>query len=163
MQSDKALQQTDPTLVKCLSGLPPYLVFRTYVLTNQIITQRLEELLLENEPKKERSSEAKFQEIEEAKKVKKYFYYGPTLSVIKAWRLSSKKNFYSKDQESEEESLKAGDQVKITNDYHSSTLGDDDREILVYVKHVESKLKEKYVVPLKSLLLEILEDEFLTI
>ena len=87
-----------------------------------------------------KTSETKFQEIRKARK-KLYFYHGSERSSRSA--LSSRRD--------ELKSLKPGTKIKILTDCHSSTLMDDNRQILVYVRPTEIKTKEKYLVPLESL------------
>ena len=88
-----------------------------------------------------KTSEMKFQEIKKARKKNSYFYHG--IEVNSRSALTRRHD--------ELENLKPGMKIRILTNFHSSTLGDDDRQILVYVRPTEIKTKEKYLVPLERL------------
>ena len=141
-QATQKLRQSDRTFMKCCVGLTPYIVYRVFVLKLELIKQKLKqqfESLFRSEFK---TSETKFDEIRKARRKNSYFYHGVELSSRSALNR----------RDDELISLKAGIKVKIVTDYHSSTLSDDRRQILVYVRPIEIKTKEKYLVPLNSLI-----------
>jgi hypothetical protein len=93
-----------------------------------------------------KTSEAKFKEIHQARRKKNnnYFYHGVQLSFY------SVSNRRRSDEPIKQ--LKPGTKVKISTDFHSSSLGDDNRQVLVYVRSKEVKTREKYSVPLDTLI-----------
>lgn len=139
-------EQSDRTLMKCCVGAAPYLVYRVFVLKLELtklkIMQQLENLFVPET----KTSEAKFLEIHQARRKKNnnYFYHGVQLSFY------SVSNRRRRDEPIKQ--LKSGTKVKISTDFHSSSLGDDNRQILVYVRSKEVKTREKYSVPLNTLI-----------
>ncbi|MEY2834299.1 MAG: hypothetical protein RLZZ574_3559, partial [Cyanobacteriota bacterium] len=140
------LEQSDRTLMKCCVGAAPYLVYRVFVLKLELtklkIMQQLENLFVPET----KTSEAKFLEIHQARRKKNnnYFYHGVQLSFY------SVSNRRRRDKPIKQ--LKPGTKVKISTDFHSSSLGDDNRQVLVYVRSKEVKTREKYSVPLNTLI-----------
>jgi len=137
------LEQSDRTLMKCFVGAAPYLVYRVFVLKLELtklkIMQQLENLFVPET----KTSEAKFLEIHKARRKNNYFYHGIELSF---YSVSNRRR------RDEPIKLKPGTKVKISTDFHSSSLGDDNRQIMVYVRSKEVKTREKYSVPLNTLI-----------
>jgi hypothetical protein len=137
------LEQSDRTLMKCCVGAAPYLVYRVFVLKLELtklkIMQELENLFVPET----KTSEAKFKEIHQARRKNNYFYHGIELSF---YSVSNRRR------RDEPIKLKPGTKVKISTDFHSSSLGDDNRQIMVYVRSKEVKTREKYLVPLNTLI-----------
>jgi hypothetical protein len=137
------LEQSDRTLMKCCVGAAPYLVYRVFVLKLELtklkIMQQLENLFVPET----KTSEAKFLEIHQARRKNNYFYHGVELSF---YSVSNRRR------RDEPIKLKPGTKVKISTDFHSSSLGDDNRQIMVYVRSKEVKTREKYLVPLNTLI-----------
>ncbi len=141
-QASQEFIQSDRTFMKCCVGAAPYLVYRVFVLslevTKQKIKQQFEDLLVTEI----KTSETKLKEIRKARRKNCYFYHGVELSSRSALNR----------RDDELVSLKPGTKVKILTDYHSSSLSDDNRQIMVYVRPIDVKTKEKYLVPLNTLI-----------
>lgn len=140
--STQELEQSDRTLMKCLRAFNPYLVYRVFVLKLELIKQEIKqnvENLLVPEIK---TSETKFKDVRRARRKNCYFYHGI--------EVSSRSGLTRRGDELI--NLKPGTKVKISTDYHSSSLSDDNRQIMVYVRPLEIKTKEKYSVPLNTLI-----------
>jgi hypothetical protein len=139
-------EQSDRTLMKCCVGAAPYLAYRVFVLKLELTKLKIMEQLENLFVSETKTSEAKFKEIHQARTRRKnnYFYHGVELSLYSV----------SKRRRRDEpiKQLKPGTKVKILTDFHSSSLGDDDRQILVYVRSKEVKTREKYSVPLNTLI-----------
>lgn len=141
-QATPKLRQYDRTFMKCCVGLTPYIVYRVFVLKIELVKQKLKqqfESLFRSEFK---TSETKFEEVRKARRKNSYFYHGVEVSSRSALNRRGDELI----------SLQPGTKVKILTDYHSSSLSDDNRQIMVYVKPTEIKTKEKYLVPLNSLI-----------
>ena len=141
-QARQKFERSDRTFMKCFVGLTPHLVYRVFMLRLEIIKQKLKqefESLFSSEFK---TSEAKFKEIRKARRRNCYFYHGVEFSSRSALNRRGEELI----------SLKPGTKVKILTDYHSSSLSDDNRQILVYVTPIEIKTKEKYLVSLNRLI-----------
>ncbi|MGL6344400.1 MAG: hypothetical protein ACRC80_35290, partial [Waterburya sp.] len=52
---------------------------------------------------------------------------------------------------------------RILTDIHSSSLGDDRRQIMVYVKLIEVESQEKYLVPLNALIYATSTDSYINL
>ena len=89
-----------------------------------------------------KTSETKFEEVRKARRKNRYFYHGIEVSSRSALNRRGDELI----------SLQPGAKVRILTDYHSSSLSDDNRQILVYVRPMEIKTKEKYLVPLDRLI-----------
>ncbi|MFM2315410.1 MAG: hypothetical protein RLZZ04_4688, partial [Cyanobacteriota bacterium] len=89
-------------------------------------------------------------EIGKARRKNSYFYHGR--------EVSSRSGLNRRGDELMD--LKPGTRVKITTDTHSSSLGDDNRQIMVYVKQVDVKTKEKYLISLDSLICALSNDSY---
>ena len=141
-QATQKLRQSDRTFMKCCVGLTPYIAYRVFILRLVFINQRLKqqfESLFRTEFK---TSETKFEEICKARRKNRYFYHGAEFTSRSALNRRGDELI----------SLQPGTKVRILTDYHSSSLSDDNRQILVYVRPIEIKTKEKYLVPLNSLI-----------
>jgi hypothetical protein len=140
-------EQSDRTLMKCCVGAFPYLVFRVFILELELtklkikIMQGLESLFVYET----KTSEAKLKEIHQARKKNDYFYHGVKLSF---YSVSNRRR--RRDQPLKR--LKPGTKVRISTDLHSSSWADDNRQIMVYVRSKEVKTREKYSVPLNTLI-----------
>ncbi|MGL6338240.1 MAG: hypothetical protein ACRC80_03770, partial [Waterburya sp.] len=115
--------------------------FNTVVLTGNLIKQQLKTIAQEI-INPYRTSETKLEIIAQARRKNKYFYHGKSLSSITGNSKKKQKSI----------ALETGEQVKITSDLHSSSLSDDCRQILVYVKSLEVPSSMKYLIPLESLI-----------
>jgi hypothetical protein len=137
-------EQSDRTLMKCCVGAAPYIVYRVFVLKLELtglkIMQQLENLFVPET----KTSKAKFKEIHQARRKNNYFYHGVELSFYSA------SNRRCRDEPIKQ--LKPGTKVKISIDFHSSSWADDNRQIMVYIRPTEVKTKEKYLVPLNTLI-----------
>ena len=89
-----------------------------------------------------KTSETKFDEIRKARRKNFYFYHGVQFTSRSALNRRGDELI----------SLQPGAKVRILTDYHSSSLGDDNRQIMVYVRPIGIKTKDKYLVPLNSLI-----------
>ncbi|MDJ0594785.1 MAG: hypothetical protein QNJ72_33215 [Pleurocapsa sp. MO_226.B13] len=141
-QASQEFIQSDRTFMKCFVEAAPYLVYRVFVLSLEVTKQKIKqqfENLLVTEIK---TSETKLKEIRKARRKNCYFYHGVELSSRSALNR----------RDDELVSLKPGTKVKILTDYHSSSLSDDNRQIMVYVRPIDVKTKEKYLVPLNTLI-----------
>ncbi|MGB5713652.1 MAG: hypothetical protein WBM44_22415, partial [Waterburya sp.] len=141
-QSTQELEQNDRTLMKCLRASNPYLVYRVFILKLEFIKQEIKQELSSLFIPEIKTSETKFQEIRRARRKNSYFYHGIELCSLSGLNRRGDELI----------NLKPGTRVKITADYHSSSLGDDNRQIMVYVKQADIKTKEKYLVSLDSLI-----------
>ena len=145
-QATQELEQSDRTFMKCCVGLRPYLVYRVFILNLKLIKleirQKLKQQFESLFTSEFKTSETKFDEIRKARRKKYYFYHGVELTFRSTLNR----------RDDELISLKTGTKVKILTDYHSSSLSDDNRQILVYVRPIEIKTKEKYLVPLDTLI-----------
>jgi hypothetical protein len=141
-QTRQKLCQSDRTLMKCCVGLAPYLVYRIFVLKLELIKQDIKQKLENLFTPEIKTSERKFKEIGKARRKNSYFYHGR--------EVSSRSGLNRRGDELI--NLKSGTRVKITTDTHSSSLGDDNRQIMVYVKQADVKTKEKYLVSLDNLI-----------
>ena len=140
--STQEFQQSDRTFMLCFVGLRPYLVYRVFILKLELvkleIKQKLENLLVPET----KTSQTKFKDVRRARRKNNYFYYGVEVSSRSALNRRGDELI----------SLKPGTKVKISTDYHSSSLSDNNLQILVYVRPIEIKTKEKYLVPLNTLI-----------
>ncbi|PSB08462.1 hypothetical protein C7B62_16600 [Pleurocapsa sp. CCALA 161] len=156
-QAIQEFSQSDRTLVKCCVGLTPYLVYRVFVLKLELIKQDIKQKLDNLFTLEIKTSETKLKEIGKARRKNSYFYHGLEVSSRSA----------SNRREDELINLKSGMKVRILTDIHSSSLGDDCRQIMVYVKliKVESKEKspEKYLVPLNTLIYATSTDSYINL
>ena len=148
-QAAQKLQQSDRTFMKCCVGLHPYLVYRVFVLKLELIKQKLKQQLESLFIPETKTSEAKFKEIRKARRKNSYFYHGVELCERIVFKRRRRKLFARSEPVN---SLQPGTKVKILTDYHSSSLSDDNRQILVYVRPIDVKTKEKYLVPLNTLI-----------
>ncbi|MEN9520723.1 MAG: hypothetical protein RLZZ381_3311, partial [Cyanobacteriota bacterium] len=137
-------EESDRTLMKCCVGAAPYLVYRVFILKLELMRLKIKQQLENLFVSETKTSEAKFKEIDQArKKNNNYFYHGVQLSL---YSVSNRR----RDQPIKQ--LKPGTKVRISTDFHSSSLGDDNRQIMVYVRSKEVKTREKYSVPLSTLI-----------
>lgn len=141
-QISPKFNQSDRTFMKCFVGQAPYLVYRVFILKLELIKQKLKQQLENLFTPEIKTSETKFKEIRKARRKNCYFYHGIELNPRSALNR----------RDDELISFKPGTKVKILTDYHSSSLGDDNRQIMVYVRPSEIKTKEKYLVPLNTLI-----------
>ena len=143
-QIRQKLEQSDRTFMKCCVGLTPHLVYRVFILKLKLIKQKLKQQLESLFTLETKTSETKFKEIRQArrKNKNKYFYHGRKLSSRSALNRRGDELI----------GLKPGTKVKILTDFHSSSLSDDNRQIMVYVRPIDIKTKEKYLVPLDNLI-----------
>jgi hypothetical protein len=152
-QATHKFSQSDRTLMKCCVGLTPYLVYRVFVLKLELIKQEVKQKL-ENLFKPEiKTSEIKLKEIRQARRKNSYFYHGR--------EVSSRSGLNRRGDELI--NLKSGTRVKITTYTHSSSLGDDNRQIMVYVRPINVKTKEKYLVPLNTLIYATSTDSYINL
>ncbi|NJL51145.1 MAG: hypothetical protein HC930_01095 [Hydrococcus sp. SU_1_0] len=133
--------------MKCFVGETPYLVCRAFVLKLEFIKQEIKQKLESLFIPEIKTSEAKFKEVRKARRKNSYFYHGREVSSRSGLTCRGDKLI----------NLKPGTKVKITTDYHSSSLSDDNRQIMVYVRPIEFKTKEfktkeKYLVFLDNLI-----------
>lgn len=156
-QTRQKLGKSDRTFMKCCVGQAPYLVYRVFVLRLELIKQKLSNLFDNLFIPEIKTSETKLKEIRKARRKNSYFYHGLEVSSRSA----------SNRREDELINLKPGMKVRILTDIHSSSLGDDRRQIMVYVKliKVESKEKspEKYLVPLNTLIYATSTDSYINL
>ena len=140
--STQEFQQSDRTFMKCCVGAAPYLVYRVFILNLELIKleikQKLENLLIPEI----KTSETKFKDVRRARRKNSYFYHG--IEVSSHSGLTRRGD--------EVINLKPGTKVKISTDYHSSSLSDNNLQILVYVRPIEIKTKEQCFVPLNTLI-----------
>ena len=141
-QAIQKFESSDRTFMKCSVEQAPYLAYRVLVLRLELIKHKLKQQLENLFTPEIKTSERKFKEIRKARRKNCYFYHGIELNSRSALNR----------RDDEPISLKPGTKVKILTDYHSSSLGDDNRQIMVYVKPIEVKTKEKYLVPLNTLI-----------
>ena len=141
-QTGHKLEQSDRTFMKCCVGQTPYLAYRVFILKLELIKQEIKQKLENLLVPETKTSQTKFQEIRRARRKNSYFYHGI--------EVSSRSGLTRRGDELI--SLKPGTKVKILTDYHSSTLSDDNRQIMVYVRPTDVKTKEKYSVPLDNLI-----------
>ena len=155
------VEQSDRTLMKCLKVSNPYLVYRVFILRLELVELKIKQWLEKLFTPKFKTSETKFEEVRKAirgkaKRKNTYFYHGVEHSDSSNFKYRRRKlsEVYgsSKSVNKLQPGLKAGMKVKILTDYHSSSLSDDNRQILVYVRPIEIKTKEKYLVPLDNLI-----------
>ena len=142
--------QSDRTLMKCCVGLSPYLVYRVFVLKLELIKQEIKQKLDNLFIVEIKTSETKLKEIAKARRKNNYFYHGR--------EVSSRSGLNRRGDELI--NLKSGTRVKILTNIHSSSLGDDNRQILVYVRPIDVKTKEKYLVSLDSLICASSNDSY---
>ena len=142
IQTTQKLEQSDRTFMKCCVGLTPYLVYRVFILKLEFIKQEIKQKLENLFIPEIKTSETKFKEISKARTKNSYFYHGI--------EVSSRSGLTRRGDELI--NLRPGMKVKILTDFHSSSLSDDNRQIMVYVKPTEFKTKEKYPVPLNTLI-----------
>jgi hypothetical protein len=156
-QTRQKLGKSDRTFVKCCVGQAPYLAYRVFILRLELIKQKLSNLFDNLFIPEIKTSETKLKEIRKARRKNSYFYHGIEVSSRSA----------SNRREDELINLKSGMKVRILTDIHSSSLGDDRRQIMVYVKliKVESKEKspEKYLVPLNTLIYATSTDSYINL
>lgn len=126
----------------CCVGLAPHLVYRVFILKVKLIKEKLKQQLESLFALKTKTSETKLKEIRKVRRKNSYFYHGRELSSRSALNCRGDELI----------SLKPGTKVKILTDYHSSSLSNDNRQILVYVRPIKIKTKEKYLVPLNTLI-----------
>ena len=141
-QATQKLRPSDRTFMKCCVGLTPYLVYRVFTLRLVFIKQKLKQQFESLFASEFKTSETKFEEICKARRKNRYFYHGVEFTSRSALNRRGDELI----------SLQPGTKVRILTDYHSSSLSDDNRQILVYVRPIEIKTKEKYLVPLNSLI-----------
>ena len=141
-QVSPKLYQSDRTFMKCFVGLTPYLAYRVFILKLEFIKQEIRQKLSSLFVPEIKTSKTKFKEIRKARRKNSYFYHGIELCSLSGLNRRGDELI----------NLKPGTRVKITADYHSSSLGDDNRQIMVYVKQADIKTKEKYLVPLENLI-----------
>lgn len=141
---DKQSSQKDrtPPYMKGFVGLTPYLVYRVFMLKLKLVKQKLKQQLESLLVPEIKTSETKLKEIRKARRKNCHFYHGIKVSSRSGLTRRGDKLI----------SLKPGMKVKILTDSHSSSLSDDNREIMVYVRPSEIKTKEKYLVPLNTLI-----------
>ncbi|MEN9568614.1 MAG: hypothetical protein RLZZ69_3810, partial [Cyanobacteriota bacterium] len=136
------LEQSDRTLMKCCVGAAPYLVYRVFILkleiTRIMIKQQLENLFIPEI----KSSDIKLKEIRRVRRKNSYFYHGTELCPCSISNRSK----------SEQIELQPGMKVKVLTDFHSSSWADDSRQIMVYIRPRDVETKEKYLVPLNTLI-----------
>jgi hypothetical protein len=136
------LEQSDHTLMKCFVGASPYLVYRVFILKlelmREMIKQQLENLFIPEI----KSSDLKLKEIRRVRRKNSYFYHGIELCPCS---ISNRSRI-------EQIKLYPGTKVRVLTDIHSSSWADDNRQIMVYVRPTEVKTKEKYLVPLNTLI-----------
>ena len=141
-QAKQKLQQSDRTLMKCFVGAAPYLAYRVFIFKLELvkleIKQKLENLLVPET----KTSQTKFKDVRRARRKNCYFYHG--IEVSSHSGLTRRGD--------EVINLKPGTKVKISTDYHSSSLSDNNLQILVYVRPIEIKTKEQCFVPLNTLI-----------
>ncbi|MBW4536407.1 MAG: hypothetical protein KME09_20955 [Pleurocapsa minor HA4230-MV1] len=142
IQATQKFPQSDRTFMKCCVGLTPYLVYRVFILNLKLIEQEIKQKLGNLFISETKTSETKFKEIRKAKRKNSYFYHGIELSSRSAFNCRSDELI----------NLKPGARVKILANYHSSSLRDDNWQIMVYVKQVDIETEEKYLVALDSLI-----------
>jgi hypothetical protein len=142
IQTTQKLEQSDRTFMKCVVGLTPYLVYRVFILKLKLIKEKLKQQLESLFTSETKTSEIKFKEIRQARRKNNYFYHGI--------EFTSRSGLTRRGDELI--SLKPGTKVKILTDFHSSSLSDDNRRIMVYVRPTDIKTKEKYLVPLDNLI-----------
>ena len=142
IQATQKFPLSDRTFMKCVVELTPHLVYRVFILNLKLIEQEIKQKLGNLFIRKTKTSETKFKEIRKAKRKNSYFYHGIELSSRSAFNCRSDELI----------NLKPGARVKILANYHSSSLRDDNWLIMVYVKQVDIETKEKYLVPLDSLI-----------
>ena len=135
------LKQSDRTFMLCFVGLTPYLVYRVFILKLKFIKEKLKQQFESLFASETKTSETKFKEIRQARRKNSYFYHGVELTSRSGLTRRSDELI----------SLKPGTKVKILTDFHSSSLSDDNRQIMVYVRPIEIKTNEKYLVPLDNL------------
>ncbi|MBE9048759.1 hypothetical protein IQ255_31035 [Pleurocapsales cyanobacterium LEGE 10410] len=128
--------------MKCCVGLTPYLAYRVFILKLELIKQEIKQKLENLLVPETKTSQTKFQEVRRARRKNSYFYHGIELSSRSGLNCRGDELI----------SLKPGTKVKILTDHHSSTLSDDNRQIMVYVRPMNVKTKEKYSVPLDNLI-----------
>ncbi|MGV2831781.1 hypothetical protein [Myxosarcina sp. GI1(2024)] len=141
-QAAQKLMQSDRTFLKCFVEFCPYLVYGVFVLKLELIKQKIKQKLENLFIPEVKTSETKFEEISKARRKNSYFFHGI--------EVSSRSGLTARGDELI--NLKPGTKVKILTDYHSSSLGDDNRQIMVYVRPIEIKTKEKYLVSLNTLI-----------
>ena len=141
-QTRQKLEQSDRTFMKCFVGLTPYLVYRVFILKLEFIKQKIKQKLENLFIPEIKTSETKFKEISKARRKNSYFYHG--IEVSSHSGLTRRGD--------EVINLKPGTKVKISTDYHSSSLSDNNLQILVYVRPIEIKTKEQCFVPLNTLI-----------
>jgi hypothetical protein len=141
-QVRQKLEQSDRTLMKCCVGAAPYLVYRVFILkleiTRIMIKQQLENLFISEI----KSSDIKLKEIRRVRRKNSYFYHGTELCPCSISNRSK----------SEQIKLQPGMKVKVLTDLHSSSWADDSRQIMVYIRPRDVETKEKYLVPLNTLI-----------
>ncbi|NJL51235.1 MAG: hypothetical protein HC930_01660 [Hydrococcus sp. SU_1_0] len=152
-QTGQKLGQSDRTLMKCCVGLAPYLVYRIFVLKLELIKQEIKQKLDNLFAPEIKTSETKFKEIRKARRKNSYIYHGR--------EVSSRSGLNRRGDELI--NLKSGTRVKITTYTHSSSLGDDNRQIMVYVRPINVKTKEKYLVPLNTLIYATSTDSYINL
>jgi len=152
-QTGQKLGKSDHTLMKCFVGLTPYLVYRVFVLKLELIKQEIKQKLDNLFTPEIKTSETKLKEIRKARRKNSYFYHGI--------EVSSRSGLNRRGDELI--NLKSGTRVKITTYTHSSSLGDDNRQIMVYVRPINVKTKEKYLVPLNTLIYATSTDSYINL
>jgi hypothetical protein len=141
-QVPQKLEQSDHTLMKCFVGTSPYLVYRVFILKLEfmrvMLKQQLENLFIPEI----KSSDLKLKEIRRVRRKNSYFYHGIELCPCS---ISNRSRI-------EQIKLYPGTKVRVLTDIHSSSWADDNRQIMVYIRPTEVKTKEKYLVPLNTLI-----------
>ncbi|MGL6338680.1 MAG: hypothetical protein ACRC80_06005 [Waterburya sp.] len=150
IQAKQEFSQSDRTLMKCCVGQAPYLVYRVFVLKLELIKLEIKQKLENLFTPEIKTSETKLKEIGKARRKNCYFYHGI--------EVSSRSGLNRRGDELI--NLKPGTRVKILTNIHSSSLGDDNRQIMVYVRPIDVKTKEKYLVSLDSLICASSNDSY---
>ena len=158
-QAVQEFGKNDQTLMKCCVGAASYLAYKVFVLKAELIKSEIRQQLEDLFTPEIKTSETKLDEIREArsrkgKRKNSYFYHGVQLCTLPAFDRRRRKSVFNRSPRKPVKKLQPGTRVKILTDYHSSSLGDDNRQILVYVRPIESEGKEKYSVPLNTLIHE---------
>ena len=147
-QFTQEFEQNDRTLMKCLRASNPYLVYRVFVLKMELVKLEIKQKLENLFTREIKTSETKFKDVRRARRKNCYFYHGIEVSSHSGLTRRGDELIY----------LKPGTKVKISTDYHSSSLSDDNRQIMIYVRPIEIETKEQYLVFLDSLI-PVLEHE----
>ncbi|MEM7593890.1 MAG: Ni/Fe hydrogenase subunit alpha [Cyanobacteria bacterium P01_A01_bin.83] len=126
-KATQKLEQSDRTFMKCFVGAASYVAYRVFMLRLEIIKHKLKQELESLFSSKFKTSEAKFKEIRKARRKNCYFYHGVEITPRSALNCCGDELIR----------LKPGTKVKILTDYHSSSLSDDNRQIMIYVTPIE--------------------------